>query len=122
MEMQPLLAELVVKDITGEDLSLAEEERVKAWTDENPAHARMLDHLRNAQWRMREWQTYKEVDKQAVWEQMQTRARTTGQPPLPPLNQPDWSRGPSSGWRTPGKGRTIKIWAFMAALILYHNH
>ena len=93
MPTQPTLAELVVREITGEGLSTAETDQVQAWTAENPAHARMLARLRDAQWRMGEWQRYKEVDKAAVWAQMQHRAAMAGEPPLPALENRNWVGG-----------------------------
>ena len=50
-----------------------------------------MARLRDAQWRMREWQQYKDVDKAAVWAQMQHRAAVMAdEPPLPGLENPDW--------------------------------
>jgi hypothetical protein len=117
MQTQPSVAELVVRAITGGDLSDTEAQRVKTWATENPAHARILDRLRDAQWRMREWERYKEVDKEAVWKRMQEQnAVRPGAQPLPPLNQANWTGGRVV------KGRIVKIWALINALILYHNH
>ncbi|WP_188936805.1 hypothetical protein [Puia dinghuensis] len=111
------MAELVVREITGERLSIAEDQQVKAWLENNPARARMLACLRDAQWRMQEWQRYKDVDKQAIWTRMQARAATMPeQLPLPALEHRSWVGNPA------GKSRTIRIWAMIAALILYHSH
>jgi len=113
MKTHPSLAELVVREITGEGLSAAETDQVQAWTAGNPAHARMLARLRDAQWRMQEWQRYKDVDKEAVWTQMQIRAAAMpGQPPLPGLENPDWGGGVGGAQ----KNRTIKGWVLAALL------
>jgi len=91
MQTQPSLAELVVRDITEDSLDVAEKDILRDWTNESPAHARLLARLRDAQWRMQEWQTYKNVDKQAVWTRIQDRvAQMPGEAPLPPLEHPDW--------------------------------
>lgn len=130
METQSTLAQLVVRDITGERLSGAEERQLIDWVNANPGRARMLDQFRNAQWRMQEWQRYKDVDKQAVWAQMQVRVATMpGQPPLPALEHRDWTGcvgtsagkpgGAPAGNAATGKasaGNPIKGW-IMAALL-----
>jgi hypothetical protein len=92
MEAESTLAQLVVREITGGRLSSTEGRQVSDWANGSPGRARMLAHLRSAQWRMQEWQRYKEVDKQAVWTQMQARvAGMPGEPPLPPLEHRDWT-------------------------------
>lgn len=102
MEMQPPLPELIVRDISGERLSVAERARISAWVNDNAAHARMLARLRDAQWRMQEWHHYKDVDKQATWALMQARVENSGdQPPLPDLQHTDWSTTPKNR-PTPG--------------------
>ena len=121
MQTNPILAELVVREITGERMSIAEEQQVKAWLNGQPARARMLACLRDAQWRMQEWQRYKDVDKQAVWTQMQARAATLpGHPPLPALQHPGWTRDPgaSNKCKLPN-ARLIHIWALILALLQY---
>lgn len=132
MEDRSTLAQLVVREITGERLSGAEEKQLSSWVNSNPGRARMLAQFRSAQWRMQEWQRYKDVDKQAVWAQMQARvALKPGQPPLPPLKQRDWTgcagAGNAAGTAAgkPGsalpparargnKNRTIKGWIMAA--------
>jgi anti-sigma factor RsiW len=120
--MEVPLAELIVREITGTELNAAEEERVHAWVAENPAHARMLAHFRDAQWRMREWSVYKDVDKEAVWKRMQERVEK-GEAPLPELRCREWSgRAPVGRRRRTGRGRSMKLWGLLAGLIFYHNH
>jgi hypothetical protein len=112
------IAELVVREIMGEHLSGAEEARVKAWAQEAPARARLLSCLRSAQWRMQEWNVYKDVDKQAVWARMQARvASRPGEPTLPELEHADWLGDVSpAGPRGHGAGRVGKLWAMIVAL------
>jgi hypothetical protein len=106
MEAESTLAQLVVREITGGRLSSAELRQVSDWANGSPGRARMLAHLRSAQWRMQEWQRYKEVDKQAVWTMMQARVEgIPGQPPLPPLEHRDWMGCVGSGAAaSPGVG------------------
>ena len=143
------LAELVVREVTGGQLNIAEQQQIRSWIEENPAHARMLSSLRDAQWRMREWQHYKDVDKQAVWTRMQSRAAAMpDQPPLPELEHAEWrGAGPPAGVidaaagagdmragnaeagtpiaeavpsrRAGRESRTMRIWALMVAIIFF---
>jgi hypothetical protein len=120
MEAQLSIGGLLVRDITGGGLTEMERELVRTWTGENPSHARMLARLRDAQWRMQEWQAYKEVDKEAVWNRMQARAaELPGVTPLPSLEHRDWM---GMSVKPAAKGRIMKVWAVISTLILYHNH